>query len=147
MDIKIFEEIIKTFFDKMGCPVGTETSFKENVLCVNLKSEEARLLIGQNGQTLADLQHLLSKIIKKTAEEEIFLELDIEDYKKRKTDYLKELARSFADEVASSGREKMLPSFSAFDRRIIHLELANRADVRTESIGENPERRVVIRPL
>jgi spoIIIJ-associated protein len=147
MDIKIPEEIVKTFFEKMGCPASAEISLKEGVLNVNLKSEEARLLIGQSGQTLADLQHLLAKIIKKASKEEIFLDLDIEDYKKRKIDYLKDIARAAADEVASSKKEKLLPPLSAFDRRVVHLELAGRADIKTESTGENPERRIVIKPV
>jgi len=146
MDIKIPEEIIKIFFEKMECPVSAEISLKEGVLNIDLKSEEARLLIGQNGQTLADLQHLLAKIIKKTLKEEIFLDLDIEDYKKRKIDYLKDVARTTADEVALSKKEKLLPPLSAFDRRIVHMELANRIDIKTESVGEDPERRIVIKP-
>lgn len=147
MDIKIPEEIVKTFFEKMGCPASAEISLKEGVLNINLKSEEARLLIGQSGQTLADLQHLLAKIIKKASKEEIFLDLDVEDYKKRKIDYLKDIARAAADEAASSKKEKLLPPLSAFDRRIVHMELAGRADIKTESTGENPERRIAIKPV
>ncbi|PJA84129.1 MAG: hypothetical protein CO145_02195, partial [Candidatus Nealsonbacteria bacterium CG_4_9_14_3_um_filter_37_13] len=67
-------------------------------------------------------------------------------YKKKKLDYLKELARSLADEVALTKKEKNLPPMAAYERRIIHLELAGRSDVTTESIGEEPERRVVVRP-
>ncbi|MFA5742424.1 MAG: R3H domain-containing nucleic acid-binding protein [Candidatus Paceibacterota bacterium] len=147
MDIKISEEIVRTFFEKMDCLVSAEVSLKDGVLNIGLKSEEARILIGQNGQTLADLQHLLAKIIKKALKEEIFLNLDIEDYKKRKIDYLKDIARTAADEVASSKREKLMPPLSAFDRRIVHMELANRTDIKTESVGENPERRIVVRPV
>ena len=147
MDIKISEEIVKTFFEKMDCLVSAEVSLKDGVLNIDIKSEEARILIGQNGQTLADIQHLLAKIIKKASKEEIFLNLDIEDYKKRKIDYLKDIARAAADEVASSREEKLLPPLSSFDRRIVHMELANRTDIKTESVGENPERRIVVKPV
>ncbi len=147
MDIKISEEIVKTFFEKMDCLVSAEVSLKDGVLNIDIKSEEARILIGQNGQTLADIQHLLAKIIKKASKEEIFLNLDIEDYKKRKIDYLKDIARAAADEVASSREEKLLPPLSSFDRRIVHMELANRTDIKTESVGENPERRIAIKPV
>jgi spoIIIJ-associated protein len=147
MDIKIAEEIVKTFFEKMDCLAAAEVSFKDGVLNINIRSEEARILIGQNGQTLADLQHLLAKIVKKALKEEIFLNLDIEDYKKRKIEYLKDIARAAADEAASSRKEKLLPPLSSFDRRIVHMELANRTDIKTESVGENPERRIVIKPV
>jgi len=56
------------------------------------------------------------------------------------------LARSLADEVAITKKEKILSSMPAYERRIIHLELAGRSDVTTESIGQEPERRIVIRP-
>ncbi|PIR71473.1 MAG: hypothetical protein COU43_02475 [Candidatus Nealsonbacteria bacterium CG10_big_fil_rev_8_21_14_0_10_37_25] len=78
--------------------------------------------------------------------EPFFIDLDINGYKKKKLDYLKELARSLADEVALTKKEKNLPPMAAYERRIIHLELAGRSDVTTESIGEEPERRVVVRP-
>lgn len=148
MENKKPEELIKEFFEKMGCPVILEVSAEGNVLHVNIRSEDTRLLIGQGGQTLADLQHLLAKMIKNAAGEgeQIFLDLDVEDYKKRKIDHLKEMAREIADEVASTGRDKELPSLSAFDRRVVHMELAGRTDVKTESAGEGLDRKIVIKP-
>jgi len=59
---------------------------------------------------------------------------------------LKELAKSVADEVALTKKERILEPMSAYERRIIHLELASRPDVTTESIGKEPKRRVVIKP-
>jgi spoIIIJ-associated protein len=146
MEDKKIENLIKDFFQKMECPVELEAFLEGNVFCVNIKSDEARLLIGQGGQTLADLQHLLTKIVKNNFEEEIFLSLDVENYKKRKIDYLKEMAQAIAEEVAFTKEEKLLSPLSAFDRRIVHMELAGRADVKTESIGEGLERRIAIRP-
>ena len=75
-----------------------------------------------------------------------YIDLDINDYKKKKKDYLKELACSIANEVALSKKQKELPPMSAYERRIIHLELAERQDVSTESIGQEPERKVIITP-
>lgn len=147
MEDKKIENLIKDFFQKMECPVEMEASLEGNIFCVNIKSDEARLLIGQGGQTLADLQHLLAKIVRNNFEEEIFLNLDVENYKKRKIDYLREMAQAIAEEVAFTKEEKLLSPLSAFDRRIVHMELAGRADVKTESIGEGLERRVAIKPV
>ncbi|RLC39293.1 MAG: hypothetical protein DRH33_03225, partial [Candidatus Nealsonbacteria bacterium] len=72
--------------------------------------------------------------------------LDINQYKKNKIEYLNDLAKSTADEVALSKKEKILPPMPSYERRIIHLTLAEREDVQTESQGEEPERRVVIKP-
>ena len=72
--------------------------------------------------------------------------MDVNDYKKKKVEYLIELAHSVADEVSLTKKEKVLDSMQAYERRIIHLELADRSDVVTESIGQEPERRIVVRP-
>jgi len=144
------EEIKKTieeFFQKTTFEVEIEfLPQKELTLPINLKTEEPQILIGEGGQTLAEIQHLLKVILKRKITEPFFIDLDINGYKKKKLDYLKELARSLADEVALTKKEKNLPPMVAYERRIIHLELAARSDVTTESIGEEPERRVVVRP-
>ena len=85
-------------------------------------------------------------ILKKKITDPFYINLDINDYKKKKEEYLKELARSAAEEVALTKREKILGSMLAYERRIIHMELSNRENIETESIGEEPERRVIIKP-
>ena len=138
---------IKEFFEKISFEVEAEVlPFEEKTLPVKIKTEEPRILIGQNGQTLAEIQHILKAILRRKIPEQFYLNIDINDYKKKKTEYLKETAISLADEVALTKKEKMLTAMSAYDRRIVHLELAERKDVITESTGEEPERRIVIRP-
>ncbi|MCJ7786920.1 hypothetical protein MUP06_01745, partial [Patescibacteria group bacterium] len=78
-------------------------------LPINLKTSEPQILIGERGQTLAEIQHLLKAILKRKIKEPFFIDLDISDYKKKKIDYLKEMAKSAADEVALSKKEKWLP--------------------------------------
>ncbi len=143
-------EIRKTvdeFFEKTSFEVEAEVlPFQEKTIPVRIKTEEPRILIGQNGQTLAEIQHLLKAILRRKIPEQFYLDIDVNDYKKKKTEYLKETAVSLADEVALTKKEKTLTAMPAYERRIIHLELAGREDIATESIGEEPERRVVIRP-
>ena len=146
-DLEKLKEIIERFFQKMSFQVQIEKEeLKENVLIINLKTEEPQILIGGGGKTLVDLQKILGKIIRRKVGKEIFLDLDINQYKKNKIEYLKDLAKSTADEVALSKKEKILPPMPSYERRIIHLTLAEREDVQTESQGEEPERRVVIKP-
>lgn len=158
-DLEKIKEIIKEFFEKMGFRVEIEflplidsnpPTITEEKKCVtipiNLKTEDPQILIGEKGQTLIDLQRLLRSILKRQIKESFYIDLDINDYKKKKVEYLKELAKSVADEVALTKKEKILPPMPAYERRIVHLELTNRTDVTTESIGKEPERRVVIRP-
>jgi spoIIIJ-associated protein len=140
------EKRIKEFFSKMGFEVETEISRIDKTFKVNVKTKDYQELIGEKGKTLLEIQHLLNAIFKKEIGEEFFLDLDIEGYKEKKIKYLKELARSVADEVALTKKERILEPMPAYERRIIHLELASRPDVTTESIGKEPKRRVVIKP-
>jgi spoIIIJ-associated protein len=144
------EEIKKTteeFFQKTTFEMEIEfLPQKDLTLPISLKTEEPQVLIGEGGQTLAEIQHLLRAILKRKIEEPFFIDLDINGYKKKKLEYLKELARSVADEVSLTKKEKSLPSMSAYERRVVHLELAGRSDVTTESLGQEPERRIVIKP-
>jgi len=146
-DLKKIKEIVEEFFKKMTFEVEIEIlPQKDLTLPINLKLKEPQILIGEGGQTLFETQHLLKAILKRKISEPFFVDLDISGYKKKKIEYLKELAKNIADEVALTKKEKQLTPMPAYERRIIHLELADRSDVTTESIGREPERRVVIRP-
>lgn len=140
---------IQEFFDKMTFAAEIQSlSKKDQTLSVNIKVEEPQILIGERGETLLEIQHLLKIILKRKTrmEEPLFLDLDINDYKKKKTVFLKEMAKGLAEEVVLTKKEKILPSMPAYERRIIHMELADNPNITTESIGEEPERKIVIKP-
>ncbi len=118
---------------------------EERVLLVDVKMKDPQILIGEKGQTLSETEKLLKIVVRKKTKEPLFLNLDVNDYKKRKADYLKDIALEAADEVALLGVEKKFPPMSSFERRIIHTALAKREDIVTESEGEELERRVVIK--
>jgi len=140
-------EIVDEFFQRVGFDTETEIkNLQENIVSINLKMSEPKILIGEKGRTLAEIQHLLRAIVARKIEETVLIDLDISDYKKKKYQYLKELARSLADEVSLTKREKVLFPMPASERRIVHLELAARTDITTESIGKDPERKIVISP-
>jgi len=146
-NLKKIKKITEDFFKKTTFGVEIEINpQRELTLPINLKTDQPQILIGEGGQTLTEIQHLLNAILKRKIKESFYIDLDINDYKKKKIEYLKELAKTLADEVALTKKEKWLPSMPAHERRIIHLELAERKDVTTESVGEEPDRKVVIRP-
>lgn len=155
-EIEKIKKIIEEFFKKTTFEVEIEVLPPQDLtLPINIKTEDPQILIGEQGQTLLEIQHLLKTILKrnlknfsadKLKEENFYIDLDINNYKKKKIEYLRELARSVADEVSLSKKEKELVPMPAYERRVIHLELASRNDVTTESIGQEPERRVVIKP-
>ena len=145
-DLEKIKETVKEFFEKTAFEVEIEVlSEKEQTLPINLKTEDPQIFIGEGGQTLAEIQHLLKLILKRKITELFYIDLDINDYKKKKKEYLKEMARSVADEVALTKKEKILSSMPAYERRIVHLELAEREDVVSESMGQEPERKIVVK--
>ncbi|HNY36216.1 MAG TPA: R3H domain-containing nucleic acid-binding protein [Candidatus Pacearchaeota archaeon] len=150
-EVENIKEIIKEFFLRAGFIVEVEGNCinreGEDVLEIDIKTGEAQNLIGKQGLVLADIQLLLRKVIKKKTDKEFYLSLDIDGYKKNKESYLRNIAQSVADEVSRTKREKELPYTSSFDRRVVHMELADRKDITTESIGEGEERRIIIKPV
>lgn len=145
-DLQTIENEAKRFFEKLGMGSSFEVEEGEDgVVAVRVTVEEPEMFIGERGQTLFEMQHIFKSMVRKKVSEPTHLYLDVNDYRKNKEEYLRELARNAADEVALFRRQKELPPMPAAERRIIHMELAGRDDVVSESIGEGPDRRVVVK--
>ena len=140
------EKIIKDFFIKMSFDIEVEIEEKENIIFIEIKTEEPKILIGSQGKTLFLIQHLLKRILQKKIKESFFIDLDINNYKKKKIEFLKERARLMADEALLTKEQKVLEPMSAYERRIIHLELSSCQGIITKSIGQEPRRVVIIQP-
>ena len=118
-----------------------------DVINLNIILEEPQILIGEKGQTLFEIQRLLRAIVTKKIQKIFYLNLDINNYKQSKAEYLKKISKELADEVSLTKEEKVLFPMPAHERRIIHAELTRRLDVITESRGEGADRRIVIKPV
>lgn len=143
------KEIIQEFFDKMGFSVGIEIGVPEELtIPIEIRTEDPQMLIGKKGETLAEIQKLLKIVLRRkiAPEKNFYIDLDINNYKRKKIEYLKELARSTADEVSLLKKEKALEPMPSYERRIVHLELSEREDIVTESQGQGDERKIVIKP-
>lgn len=145
-------EIVKNttieLLTKMGFD-DTEVSTREEegMVRVDITASEPRFLIGTQGANLLYLKHVIKLIVRRRLEDEpILIEVDVNGYREQKIALLKDLAHELAERVISSGKPLFLKPMPSFDRRIIHVELSGRDDVVTESIGEEPERRLVIKP-
>lgn len=147
LEIEEMKNIIREFFRKLG--FETTIQFpppQDSTFFVRITTKEPRSLIGEKGQNLLSIERLLRLMLLRKVKGEFRLDLDINGYKGKKKEYLRELARSLADDVSLEKKERVLPPMPAYERRIIHMELAARDDVSTESIGQGLERRVVIKP-
>jgi spoIIIJ-associated protein len=112
----------------------------------NIEGDDLGILIGRRGQTLAALQYVLRLIVGHKTETWVPIIVDAEGYKERRHEALKALALRMADHVKTRGSPFTLEPMPPYERRIVHLALADNPEVYTESIGEGESRKVVIRP-
>ncbi len=140
------EEILKNIFAITG-EEGLEYTITKNgnQMLLEIKGDKVSHLIGYKGKTIESLQSLLNAMLQREDEEFAKIFVEINGYKKQKEEKLKKLANKMADNVMRFRKPIRLEPMSAYERLIIHTELAKRNDVETESIGEEPRRRVVIK--
>ncbi|HHX09194.1 MAG TPA: KH domain-containing protein [Chloroflexi bacterium] len=113
---------------------------------IDIEGDDLSFLIGRRAETLNSIQYLLSLMISHKFSRWIPLQVDIQNYRSRRENELQKLARRMADQVVSTGRKQTLEPMPANERRIIHIELRKRDDVYTESVGEDPHRKIFIYP-
>jgi spoIIIJ-associated protein len=114
-------------------------------LKISLTGPDMGILIGYRGETLDALQYLVSLVVnKKHGEEYKRVTLDTENYRVKREETLKRLARRIADKVNRTGKSVKLEPMNPYERRIIHSELQNDFNVETHSEGEEPYRKVVV---
>ena len=113
---------------------------------LDIEGEDMGILIGRRGQTLSSLQHIVRLIVGHQTQVRIPIVLDVEGYKRRRCEGLRVLAERLAEQVKVNRMPFTMEPMSAFERRVIHLVLADHPDVTTESTGMGEARRVVILP-
>ena len=142
------ESNIKSFLDSFINVFGQNISYdikKSNVkIEVMIFGENASNLIGYRGETLYALQTIISSIANKNFDEKVLVILDIQGYKEKREETLKNLALKIAKTVEKTRKPVKLEPMQAYERRIIHSSLQDSKIVKTESIGEEPRRCVVI---
>ena len=121
----------------------TETSKEPKFL---IMSKDARLLIGKNGETFSSFVHIVRKMIEKIAgAERVPFSLDINGYQDQKVREMSAKIQVLLDRARSLKTEVELPPMPSYERLIVHEALGNLSDITTESRGEGPNRRVVIK--
>jgi spoIIIJ-associated protein len=150
---EVAKAVLETLITKLGVaasvvPQAKLVAGEEEATSINLdiEGDDLGILIGRRGQTLACLQYLVRLIVGHQTEAWVPIVIDVEGYKQRRYEALQALAWRLAEQVKASKMPFTLEPMLAYERRIIHLALADHADVTTESIGEGEARRVVIRP-
>jgi len=106
-----------------------------------------RILIGAHGAHLQALQHITRSLIRRQLKEQLRITVDVNGYLASRERTLLHIAEEAARKAGRTGQAIVLPPMAAAQRRTIHTTLAARQDVNTQSLGEEPNRRVVVRPV
>lgn len=112
---------------------------------LNVDTEENALLIGKHGNTLSSFENVLSLIVAKKIGEFVRITVEVGGYRQEREDYLSSLALRLKDEVVETGIEKTVRGLKPWERRVVHLALAEEGDIVTESTGEGRDRVLVIK--
>ena len=115
-------------------------------MVLNVTGDDLGVLIGRRGETLSDLQHIARLIVAKRIGRQVNLVVDVEGYKMRREQTLRQLAERMAERVASTRQLIALEPMPANERRIIHLALRNHPSVTTQSVGQGEARKVTLLP-
>jgi len=107
--------------------------------------DNVRFIIGKNGQNLKAFEHLVRAMLLKNNDSRNIV-VDVNDYKKSRASFVVDAAKQAVSRVRNTQKAEVLTPMSAYERRIVHMELASYPDVATESIGDEPQRRIVIKP-
>ncbi len=116
----------------------------QRVVLVDVEGKDLSILIGRRSETLNALQYITGLIVSKELGRWVPLLIDIQGYRSRRERQLRQLGRRMADQAVQTGRKQTLEPMPANERRIIHLELRDHPQVFTESVGEEPYRKVTI---
>jgi spoIIIJ-associated protein len=122
----------------------TDESPDEKPIVVDIHGNDLSILIGRKSETLNALQYISSLIVGKELQRWVSLQVDVEGYRARRERALRQLAKRLADQAISTGRRQVLEPMPANERRLIHMELRDHPSVITESIGDEPNRKVTI---
>lgn len=144
--VEAIKELIKGIVTDMGLTVNMEVKKREDSLNITLYTDNNAILIGKNARTLDALTTVIKQSLYKDLGESYKFVLDIGEYKQKREWNLEKMAKSIAREVAKTKVEAKLEPMNSYERRIIHNTLGQNKKVYTESVGEEPNRCVVIKP-
>jgi spoIIIJ-associated protein len=151
-EVSIARETIKIILEKMqvhadvSVKLGESDSNRVQPVLIDIEGSDLSFLIGRKAETINALQYITSLIVGRELGRWVPLQIDVQHYRKRREEELRKFARRVADQVVSTGRRQVLEPMPPNERRIVHIELRDNPHVETESIGEDPRRKVTVFP-
>ena len=149
----IASNVVRDLLEKMRVKATIQSKIGEaadevdsRVIMIDILGDDLSFLIGRHSEVLHSLQYITSLIVGREVGHWVPLIIDVQGYRERRERQLRQMAARMADQVAKTGRRISLEPMTATERRIIHLALRDNSEITTESIGEEPNRKVVIYP-
>ncbi len=149
--LKLAREVVSDLLEKMHIEATVVARHSppsddkdRDLVIVEIQGKDLSILIGKRSETLNALQYISSLIVAKEQGEWVPLMIDVQGYRERRERQLRVLARRMAEQVIHTGRRQNLEPMPANERRVIHIELRDHEMVSTESVGEEPNRKVTI---
>jgi spoIIIJ-associated protein len=149
--LKIAYQVVSDLLEKMKVKARVSANYLETVdekdhpgIMVEIQGDDLSILIGRRSETLNALQYISSLIVGKEVGEWVPVMIDVQGYRARRERQLRLIARRIAEQAIHTGKRQVLEPMPANERRIIHLELKDHPQVFTESIGDEPNRKVTI---
>ena len=145
-------QTVAELLEKMKIPARVEVRYGEpdeegqRPVLVDIHGDDLGVLIGRRAEILNALQYIVNLIVSKKVEHWVQVVVDVEGYRDRRDRQLRLMAQRMADQAMKTGRRQVLEPMTAAERRIVHLELHDHPNVMTQSIGEEPARKVTIVP-
>lgn len=146
------ESIVSKLIHYLGMKAQVSAHYDESstddrrIIQVDVRGDDLSALIGRQAETLNAFQYVASLIVGKETQKWVQLVVDVEGYRSRREKQVRQIALRMVDQVIKTGRKATLEPMTASERRAIHIELRGHPAVTTESVGEEPHRKVVILP-
>jgi spoIIIJ-associated protein len=143
-DLALGRTVLVALLEKMDVEADVTVDDRAGMEGLEVEGAELGALIGRGGENLVALQQIVSAITSKSVGHTVHVPVDVEGYRKRREDQLREIARRVASRVKTTGQAVTLEPMLAYERRIVHLAVQEQPGIKTESVGMDPNRRVVI---
>jgi spoIIIJ-associated protein len=140
----VVRNFLLSVFEKMNVSVNIDCSEDAESVLAQVTGDDSGIIIGRRGETLDSLQYLTSLVLNRSSEEYIRVTVDIENYRQKREETLIKLANKLAERVIKYRKKLTLEPMNPYERRIIHSTLQNNRMVETYSVGDEPNRKVVI---
>lgn len=151
--MKIAANVVRDLMEKMRVKATVTAKIGEaaddidsRVIMIDIQGDDLSYLIGRHFEVLHSLQYITGLIVGREVGHWVPLVLDVQGYRQRRERQIRQMATRMADQVVKTGRRSSLEPMPATERRIVHLALRDNNQIMTESIGEEPNRKVVIYP-